>query len=47
LRWSGRPQNLNFNLVLLAEPRRWFDAVALLLLWELSQQQFDTLHSPG
>jgi len=37
----------NFNLVLLAEPRRWFDAVAPLLLWELNQQQFDTLHSPG
>jgi len=33
----------NFNL----EPRRWFDAVAPVLLWELNQQQFDTLHSPG
>jgi hypothetical protein len=36
--------------VLPREPRRWFDAVATLLLWELNYrdpQLFDRLRTPG
>jgi hypothetical protein len=44
---SGPLLILDFNLVLLGEPRRRFDAVSPVLLWEPNQQQFDTLHTPG
>lgn len=38
----------DFNLLLLGEPQRWFDAVALL--GELNRRDphlFDRLHTPG
>jgi hypothetical protein len=40
----------DFNLVLLGEPPRWFDAIATLLLWELNHrdpQLFDRPRTPG
>jgi hypothetical protein len=40
----------DFNLLLLGEPQRWFDAVATLLLGELNRRDphlFDRLHTHG
>jgi hypothetical protein len=47
LQESGPPQNPDFNLVLLGEPRRLFDAAAPVLLWKLNPRRFDRLHTPG